>query len=234
MHRANKHLFTLILAVQVGVSACTSQFAKDSSLKLAPADEETTSLKHAIQLIDQGKAVEAATAFRSLLRADGPSLPVFNGLAIAHAELGRPDLAADFFAQALALSPDDPVTLNNIGFAALRRQDTNLARRYLQMAKKVGEGTPEINANLNALERFENQRASLLVDGISGLSSAPTNSFAMQRKNASTIRLTKLQPSSDDQKLQIEILSESTEALIDFSELFDPWPANDSPTKPSL
>jgi len=224
----------LILAMQLVGSACAFQVVKEPSLQLAAADDEMTSLKHAIQLIDQGKTVEAITAFRSLLRGDGPSLPVLNGLAIAHAELGRPDLAAVFFAQALTLSPDDPMTLNNIGYAALRRRDTSLARRYLHMAEQAGDGTPEISANLHALERLENWRPFLIVNEASGLGDALGSSFAMQRKNVSTVRLTKLQPSHHNPRPKPEIQSQPTRALIDFSELFDPWLTSGRPTEPSF
>ena len=59
------------------------------------------------------------------------------------------------FARALALRPNDPATLNNIGFAALRRADSRLARRYLEKARRYGNGLDEIDGNLERLHLLE-------------------------------------------------------------------------------
>jgi len=106
-----------------GLSACAAWRGDEPSIRLAEIDKTTGSLDAATSLLDQGKVVEAVTAFRKLLREHGPSLKLLNGLAIAYGELGRRDLAVDTFAKALAIAPDDPATYNNIGFAALRRRE---------------------------------------------------------------------------------------------------------------
>lgn len=116
---------------------------------------EELSFQQARTLVDSGKVPEAITAFRKLLRVSGPSLPVLNGLAIAYAEFGRPDLAARYFAEALALAPDDPATLNNIGFAALRRKDVDLARHYLERAERAGGDVPTVRRNLEIVAHLD-------------------------------------------------------------------------------
>ena len=189
------------------------------------ADE--ASLKHARQLIDQGKPAEAITVFRSLQRKEGSSLRALNGLAIAHAELGRSDLAAEFFAKALALSPEDPATLNNIGYAALRRQETSLARRYLEMARESDERAPEINNNLDALKRLQARRQA------STFAEAPISAdiagekMMVQRMSETTVRLARHQPPSSDRTIKENVPPSQNAALIDFSELLDPWPLAD-------
>ena len=222
-----------ILTLLFSLSACGVQLANEPILRPAAPDRGTVSLEQARRLIDQGKAAEAVTAFRSLLRADGPSLAIMNGLAVAHAELGRPDLAADFFAQALTLAPGDPATLNNIGYAALRRRETGLARHYLEMAEQAGDGAPEIDGNLNALERLEASRTALTIERAAKPDDPAGKTFAVQRKTTSTVRLARLGPSSEGLDTRQKKSPRPNTALIDFGELFDPWPTNGVPTQSS-
>jgi Flp pilus assembly protein TadD len=231
---ANKSSSMLILTLLLSLSACGFESANEPLLRPAEPDRETASFKQARQLIDQGKAAEAITAFRSLLRAGGPSLSIMNGLAVAHAELGRPDLAADFFAKALALAPGDPATLNNIGYAALRRRETGLARHYLEMAEQAGDDAPEINGNLNVLERLEASRAALIIESAARPDNPVDKKFAVQRKTTSTVRLARLGTSSGGLNTPQRKSPPPSTALIDFSELFDPWLTNGVAVEPSL
>jgi len=104
------------------LTACAARV--ESELK--GARENRLTFSGARQLLDQGQAIQAVAAFRALLREDPSDLGGLNGLAIAYSELGKTDLAAEIFARALVLSPDDPATLNNIGFSALRRAEPAL------------------------------------------------------------------------------------------------------------
>jgi Flp pilus assembly protein TadD len=160
------------------VTACTatSGHGPDRSMTNKPAFDE------ARHLLDQGRAVEAVSAFRALLREDSSDLRGLNGLGIAYSELGRTDLSAEMFARALALSPDDPATLNNIGFSALRRAEPVVARHYLEKAKKRQSAHQEIDGNLIRLATLEasltNEKTNVLTQErttppITGRSSRP-------------------------------------------------------------
>ncbi len=114
------------------------------------------------RLLEEGRAVDAVAAFRRRMREDGKDLQALNGLAIAYGELGRTDLAAEMFSRALAMSPNDPATLNNIGFAALRRADERLARHYLEKARQGDGRLEKIEGNLAQLawlEKIDRRRA---------------------------------------------------------------------------
>jgi len=133
------------------LTACAARV--ESELK--GARENRLTFSGARQLLDQGQAIQAVAAFRALLREDPSDLGGLNGLAIAYSELGKTDLAAEIFARALVLSPDDPATLNNIGFSALRRAEPALARRYLERAGYRKDEHPEISGNLTRLDAVE-------------------------------------------------------------------------------
>lgn len=141
----------MVLCASIVLSGCAA------TLDLRPigAPEPSLTLIEGKQLLGQGRAAEAVTAFRKHLRQEGDSLHGLNGLAIAYSELGRPDLAAEMFSRALTIAPDDPATLNNIGFSALRRADAGLARRYLEKASLQQGDHQEIQGNLAGLAFLE-------------------------------------------------------------------------------
>jgi len=133
------------------LSACSDK----PDLRVAGKAPSPISFAEGKRLLEAGRAAEAVTAFRTRLREYGADLQGLNGLAIAYSELGRPDLAADMFGRALTLKPNDPATLNNIGFSALRRADVVLARHYLEKAQQGEGGFDEIDGNLERLALFE-------------------------------------------------------------------------------
>lgn len=140
-----------ILTLLAALGACRAM----PELRVGPEITSPASLAEGRRLLEQGRAVEAVSAFRRHLRESGADLNGLNALGIAYAELGRADLAAEMFGRALALKPDDAATLNNIGFAALRRADGRLARRYLERAREQSDGFKEIDGNLERLHLLE-------------------------------------------------------------------------------
>jgi Flp pilus assembly protein TadD len=150
---ADARRIALLLAALLAIAGC----AAGPELRIAGGPQTPGSMAEGRRLLDQGKAAEAVAAFRRQLREDGANLAVLNGLGIAYSELGRPDLAAEMFARALALAPDDAATLNNIGFAALRRADAPLARLYLEKARRQDGGLEKIDGNLARLALLEAQ-----------------------------------------------------------------------------
>lgn len=142
-------LAVMIMAIALGACRAMPE-VRPADGSASPAD-----VAEGRRLLTEGRAVEAVTAFRQYLRQHGPDVQGLNGLAIAYGELGKLDLAAEMFGRALALEPDDPATLNNIGFSALRRADSRLARRYLEKAQH-GKGTfEEIDGNFSRLALLE-------------------------------------------------------------------------------
>lgn len=228
-----RNTFSSMLLLSALLVAC----APTTDIRVAPTGAlvtEAVSVNHGKDLVDRGKVVEAITVFRTLLRDDGPSLPVLNGLAIAHGELGRPDLAAGFFAKALAIAPDDPATLNNIGYAALRRNEPDLARRYLERADQVGNGALKISGNLKVLERLETWQPPPMVIGAAAIDQPDIVAVVLERQTASSVRLSGLDATSDETRSRPDAASPPRRAMIDFSELFDPWsPSEFSPEPPS-
>jgi tetratricopeptide (TPR) repeat protein len=148
--RAVLSLIAMLTAL-VGLGACRSV----PELRLAGDIASPAGLAEGRRLLEAGRAVEAVGAFRRYLRENGADLSGLNALAITYAELGRSDLAAEMFGRALALKPDDPATLNNIGFAALRRADGKLARRYLERARQASNELAEIEGNIERLLLLE-------------------------------------------------------------------------------
>lgn len=225
-------IFSMLL---LGLSGCVSPDQEQPILRPAKTNAEVVSFDHARQLLERGKNAEAITAFRTLSRQDGASIPVLNGLAIAHAELGRPDLATGLFAEALAISPNDPGTLNNIGFAALRRNEAELAHRYLKRAEQHGDNVPEISGNLALLNRLERRTGVLATRSAHPSTASVDKTFKLQRETASTVRLSSIGTASDRYATHhTPVPLPSSATLIDFSELFDPWSAADPKDDPSL
>jgi tetratricopeptide (TPR) repeat protein len=220
----------LLLGLLPTLFACEPAREKSPELRVAGGGLGDPSFEKAKQLLDEGEPAKAISVFRALLRADGPSLALLNGLAIAHAELGRPDLAADFFGEALAIAPDDPATWNNIGFAALRRDETALARFYLEKAAALGDGAARIDGNLSMLERRESRPSSpeTLNDRRWGAASSPL--FTMERQTAQTIRLSGLRSAAvrSPSSLDRSATETASDSLIDFDQLFDPFPRTPS------
>lgn len=128
----------LVLLAFMAMGGCTA----GPDLRVSDEAVAKASYGEGKRLLEEGRAVEAVTAFRRHVRAEGASLEVLNGLAIAYGELGKPDLSTEMFSRALAIAPGDPATLNNIGFSALRRADERLARHYLEKARR-GQGDDE-------------------------------------------------------------------------------------------
>lgn len=162
------------------------------------------------RLLEEGRAVEAVTAFRQLLRRQGADLQALNGLAIAYSELGRADLATEMFSRALTMAPDDAATLNNIGFSALRRADVMLARHYLTRAHGRNGELEEIEGNLARLALLERIE----------LRSAPAFVLpAFVEKDATQV----VERSPVSHGDEAEVSRDPTTTMIDFTTVMDPF-----------
>ncbi len=86
--------------------------------RVEPASHAEAQMALGKQRLDDGQFGSAIEAFSNARQDPDQAAGAFNGLAIAYAQLGRPDLAERFFKQAMATDP------------ANRRYQANLARFY--------------------------------------------------------------------------------------------------------
>ena len=76
----------------------------------------------------------AITAFLRELERDPNSIATLNGLAIAYHEIGRQEVANDFWERALSIDPNSQITLNNLAYFNLKRGDNETALDYMAKA----------------------------------------------------------------------------------------------------
>lgn len=203
------------------ISLIPALWACSAKPDLRVANHETTpiSVAEGKRLLEEGRAVEAVAAFRAALRKNGANVGVLNGLAIAYGELGKPNLAAEMFARALALKPNDPATLNNIGFAALRRADIELARYYLERAGAGTGGLAEISGNLRGLALLEKAERELPARR----ASLRTAFYSDETDPKPAIHLSVASPAPDLSPSSHPQPASSTDTLIDFAAVNDPF-----------
>ena len=85
-------------------------------------------------LLASDDAVGAVAAFRAALVDDPQSVDALNGLGIAFDRLGRYDIARGYYDMALALAPESPLVLNNLGYSLYLQGQDAAAIPVLQRA----------------------------------------------------------------------------------------------------
>lgn len=207
--------YLTILCVLSTLWSCSAK----PGLRVASNEAAPVSIVEGKRLLEEGQAVEAVAVFRAARRTDGASVDILNGLAIAYGELGKPDLAAEMFGRALALKPNDPATLNNIGFAALRRADAVLARHYLERADAGTSDLAEISGNLEGLALLEKARR----ERLSRRASLRAAAFSDEIDVKPRMSLSIANPAPDLNPSSRPPLTQSTATLIDFAAVNDPF-----------
>lgn len=208
-------VYLVIISLMPALWACSAK----PNLRVANHEITPISFAEGRRLLEEGRAVEAVEAFRAALRKGGASVSGLNGLAIAYGELGKPDLAAEMFARALALKPNDPATLNNIGFAALRRADVELARHYLERAGAGKGDLAEISGNLKGLALLEKAERELPARRASLRAAFHNN----ETDPKPAIHLSIARPAPDLGPSSHSKPASSTATLIDFAAVNDPF-----------
>ena len=69
------------------------------------------------RLLGLDDTMGALAAFRQALTRAPQSIDALNGVAICYDRLGRPDIARGFYEAGLAIAPDSPALLNNLGYS---------------------------------------------------------------------------------------------------------------------
>ena len=207
--------YLVILGMLPALLACSAR----PDLRIASNGATPNSIAEGRRLLEEGRAVEAVSAFRALLRRDGDNVGGLNGLAIAYSELGKRNLAAEMFGRALARKPNDPATLNNIGFAALRRADVELARHYLERAGARTGTLDEISGNLKGLALVEEAERELA----SRRASLRTAYFSEEFDHEPTVRLSIAEPAPGSIPSGLPPPAGPNVTLVDFAAVIDPF-----------
>jgi len=79
----------------------------------------------------------AVAAFRAALADNPQSIDALNGLGIAFDRLGRYDIARGYYDMALALAPDSPLVLNNLGYSLYLQGQDAAAIPFLRRALAI-------------------------------------------------------------------------------------------------
>lgn len=133
-----------LIAVMILNSGCaTTAQAKASprgearstakSTETLPANPNTI-YRMAKLMLAQGKEAEGELALYNLLRAHPEFTPAYNDLAEINMRQGRPDEASQGLSMGLAISPTDPILLNNAGVCALMKGSFEEALAHFENA----------------------------------------------------------------------------------------------------
>ena len=85
-------------------------------------------------LLASGDAPGAVAAFRAALADEPQSIDALNGLGVAFDRLGRYDIARGYYDLALAVAPDSPLVLNNLGYSLYLQGEDAAAIPFLRRA----------------------------------------------------------------------------------------------------
>jgi tetratricopeptide (TPR) repeat protein len=146
---ARAHSRPEIRAVAVSDDSNNSSFVWNEP---ADTDQNSPYYTRGRNLLQEGRPAVAIKYFRKALGRGVGDVDTLNGLAIAYWEIGREDVGVKYFQKALAIDPANSATFNNVGYAALKSNELELADEMLSTAKAIG-GSPVIKANLNLLEQ---------------------------------------------------------------------------------
>jgi hypothetical protein len=136
--------FYLVLGLSTALAGAVGGCATVGGTGEAPGDAYATGKQH----FSAGRLGLALEDFQTALQEQGPSVDRLNALAATYDRLARFDLADRIYRQALALDPNAPQTLNNIGYSYMLRGRPDLAAAYLARAQSVAKSDPVIGANL--------------------------------------------------------------------------------------
>lgn len=139
-----KRLGTLLFLFQLLAASFVS--AQPTARTMSPAD--TTALKHALQLQDQGDAQEAGPILRNLAGRYPNNFDVIEALGLLHAEAGELTAALPLLEKAATLSPRSSVALANLGAGYLKVNRNQEAVRILERSASLDPDNVQTQAAL--------------------------------------------------------------------------------------
>ena len=114
--------------------------------------------QEAIQLIQQGRAADAARLLRGSLCRNSSDAGLWNLLGIAEGEQGHNTEAIEAFRKGITLAPRSPSLYENLGLLYYRTAAYRDAERVLAKAVDLGSKKPEVRFSL-AASRIQNGKA---------------------------------------------------------------------------
>jgi Flp pilus assembly protein TadD len=130
----------------IGSSARAAEVA-GQALNLKQGDVELT-LAFAQASLDQGKAEEAATALARAEKAGENDWRMLSIIGVTMDSLDQHKPAQDYYKRALALSPDNPKILSNLGLSYALEGKPGLAEETLRRALASPEADARVKLNL--------------------------------------------------------------------------------------
>jgi protein O-GlcNAc transferase len=117
-------------------------------LPLMASQATSDSLDAGVSLLDQKRFAEARDVFLRLTHRHPHSAEGFFYLGLAELNLGNIQIAEKYLQQSLALKPDSPNTLYDLGIILLKQKRPSEAIPLLEKARILGPSTPELMVNL--------------------------------------------------------------------------------------
>jgi len=153
----------LLAALEAGQAQVLEQGAR-RYLQHAPSDALVSSLL-AMSLQMQGDPAQAAVLYRALAERQPQEVAHWNNLGTALREARHVAEARQAYAQALALTPDDPMLHHNLGLLAMDGGDYGAAREHLLDAHALApESAPlSVHAAMACHECGDFQRVEALI-----------------------------------------------------------------------
>ena len=100
----------------------------------APQGATGDAYAHGRERLAAGDVGAALSAFRQALAANPQSVDALNGVAVCYDRLGQYDISRSYYALALALEPQSPTVLNNLGYSLYLQGDHAAAATPLRIA----------------------------------------------------------------------------------------------------
>ena len=99
-------------------------------------------------LAENGDFTQALSVIQSVQRADRPDWKLYSAEGAILDQMGRPEVARDRYAKALAIAPGEPTVLNNLALSYLLTGDMAEAEKILRQAAQSDKATSRIRQNL--------------------------------------------------------------------------------------
>lgn len=137
----------------------------------------------------QGDKRGAVKKYQAALAVTGNFVPALNNLAILYADgLGSPDNAIRLAEEALAVEPVNPVVMDTLGYALLKRGRMAEARKYLERADSMTPGNPTINYHLALIHKATGEKNQAVVRLLSALRSGEFQELRQARSLLSELK----------------------------------------------
>lgn len=178
---------TLLGTIALALSACSSGA---NHARFTPRVIGVEQQESALSQTDQGRVHLyahrtglAVESFRNALANGEAPAPAYNGLGVAYARLGRPDLAETYFSRAMASDPANPHFAEN--FARLTRSPAYLAMVSARtapppsaLAGAIRSADAATAAKPSPMERVSRGEVRIVTNGASTANRAPAAKLA--------------------------------------------------------